>query len=287
METVPKIWIFAFALPLATVGQTVSVAPVEDDVVLGRLKRIEKDNNARRQTLEAIFREADCGDPALISHNVRGTSAPNLICELKGEATEEIIVVSAHFDKVRAGAGAVDNWSGASLLPSLFEALSKRKTAKYTFLFIGFTDEEAGLVGSRAWVKDHKKTMLKNVRAVINIDSVAVGPLYVWHSQANPELEQYALRVARALKMSLTAMSADQVGASDTLPFRENKVPIIDFHALDNKTFPILHTIDDQLSVIKLDEYKSTYRFLTLYLAFLDQTLLPKASAEPKTEPPR
>lgn len=259
------------------VGQAVSVSLVEDDVVIARLKRLEQDNKERRRTLEALFQEAGCTAPALSSHKVRTATAPNLVCELKGEAGAPIIVVSAHFDKVRAGAGAIDNWSGASMLPSFYQALAQGRGVKHTFLFLAFTDEEQGLIGSRAWVRDHKKTLLKDVRAVVNIDSIGAGPLYLWHSQANPELEQQALRLSRALKIPLSGMNVDKVGQSDSLPFRDNKAATIDFHSLDNNTFPILHTIDDQLSAMKLDEYKSTYRFLTFYLAFLDQSLRPKS----------
>jgi Iap family predicted aminopeptidase len=271
------IFLFSLAAQLIAMGQSLSVSVVEDDVVAARLKHIEKDNNERRRTLEALFQETGCVEPALTSHKVRSAGSPNLICELKGESGQPIILVSAHFDKVRAGAGAIDNWSGASMLASLYQALANGKKIKHTFLFIAFTDEEKGLVGSRAWVKDHKKTLLKDVRAVVNIDSVGAGPLYVWHSQANPELEQHALRVSQALKFPLSGMSLDKVGQSDSLPFRDNKVPTIDFHSLDNETIQILHTIDDQLSAMKLDDYKSTYRFLAFYLTFLDQSLGPKA----------
>ena len=46
-----------------------------------------------------------------------------------------------HFDHVSAGDGVVDNWSGASFLPSLYPAV-KNEPPKHTYIFIGFTDEE-------------------------------------------------------------------------------------------------------------------------------------------------
>ena len=37
---------------------------------------------------------------------------------------ERVIVLTSHNDKVDVGDGVVDNWSGASLLPSLFQSLA-------------------------------------------------------------------------------------------------------------------------------------------------------------------
>ena len=44
------------------------------------------------------------------------------------------------------GEGVVDNWNGASLLPSLFESLESQ-ALRHTFRFIGFAEEETGLSG--------------------------------------------------------------------------------------------------------------------------------------------
>jgi Zn-dependent M28 family amino/carboxypeptidase len=53
---------------------------------------------------------------------VKGSKLPNVICLLPG-TSDKVIVVGAHFDRVSEGDGVVDNGSGASLLPSLHEAV--------------------------------------------------------------------------------------------------------------------------------------------------------------------
>lgn len=63
----------------------------------------------------------------------------------------ETIVVGAHFDHISAGSGVVDNWSGASLLPSLVQSLNNAPR-HHTFVFIGFAGEEQGLIGSDYYV---------------------------------------------------------------------------------------------------------------------------------------
>jgi Zn-dependent M28 family amino/carboxypeptidase len=231
--------------------------------------------------LKSLFEGAGCAGDLLEDQKARGSKLMNLVCSLPGSPEAKFILVTAHYDKVRAGAGAIDNWTGASLLPSLYETLALGTDRKHTFLFIGFTDEEAGLVGSRAWMAANRKAYAGRITAVVNIDSVASGPLplYVWTSRAAPALTRPAFAVGKALGIEIATMNADRVGDSDSTPFREHKIPTIDFHSLNNLTLPILHTIDDQLSRVNEDAYKSTYRFLAGYLQFIDAYLAKQAPA--------
>ena len=96
--------------------------------------------------LEELFNSVNCVGDQIQRQTIKYSNSPNLICILPGE-TSSVIVVGAHFDNEGSGSGVVDNWSGASLLPSIYQSLAK-KQRKHTFRFIGFTDEEVGLVGS-------------------------------------------------------------------------------------------------------------------------------------------
>jgi hypothetical protein len=69
-----------------------------------------------------MFAEADCNDHHLSEQPVKGSKLPNLICLLPG-SSGRVIIVGGHFDRVSEGDGVVDNWSGAPLLPSLYEAV--------------------------------------------------------------------------------------------------------------------------------------------------------------------
>lgn len=270
-------WLMLLGVPL--LAQQLQVATIPYETVVGRLQRIERgDNEARLAGLRTLFSEAGC---EVEEQKAKGSKLPNVVCGLGADADADFILVTAHFDKVRAGAGAIDNWTGASLLPSLYKSLRHGTALRHRFLFIGFTDEEAGLVGARAWVGANRKTLLKHVRAVVNVDSVAAGPLplYLWASRADPELGRMALEIAAAVKIPVQGMNVEKVGTSDTAPFRDAKVPTIDFHGLTNATWPILHTIDDQLSKVDIDAYKATYRFLAIYLKYLDENLAPTGSA--------
>ena len=90
-----------------------------------------------------MFAEAGCDDGHISEQAVKGSKVPNVMCILPG-TTDKVIVVGAHFDYVRAGDGVVDNWSGASLLPSIYEAITIEPL--FAFFAKGGTDT-AGSAG--------------------------------------------------------------------------------------------------------------------------------------------
>ena len=260
-------------------AQTLHFETIPEATVTSRLQRTALTNPERRTLLHTLFDEAGCREPDLEDQKAKGSKLPNIVCTLGGESSDDIILVTAHYDKVAAGAGAIDNWTGASLLPSLFEGMSLTQGRRHRLVFIGFTDEEAGLAGSRAWVDAHKKTIIGNIRAVVNIDSVAAGPLplYVWATRADPDLAKAAYRLGAALKIPIAGMSADAVGDSDSTPFRMRKVPVIDFHSLNDGNIGLLHSKEDQMTAVNMDSYRSTYRFLAAYITYIDGLLAIKA----------
>ena len=122
-----------------------------------------------------MFLEAGC-EKGFSEDHILSSKLPNLVCVLPG-SSPQTIVVSAHFDNRGPVEGAIDNWSGASLLPSLFESL-RGSQHRYTFEFIGFTDEEKGLIGSRDFVNHLSKEQRANVLLDVNIDCVGLaGPV--------------------------------------------------------------------------------------------------------------
>ena len=100
-----------------------------------------------------------------MSQKVDGSGLPNLVCTLPG-TEDSVIIVGAHFDCVDLGEGVVDNWSGASLLPSLYEGV-RDLPRRHKFVFIGFTDEEKGLVGSESYARRLPREDRAKVRAMV------------------------------------------------------------------------------------------------------------------------
>jgi putative aminopeptidase FrvX len=241
-----------------------------------RLNRVTDKNPEREQVLRELFEKAGCAQEQLVEQRVKGSRTPNVICTLKG-TEENSIVVGAHYDKVSNGDGVVDNWSGASLLPSLYQGL-KSKARRLTFVFVGFTDEERGLVGSRFFVKELSAEDKSKIRAMVNIDSLGLSDTKVWVARADKALVEAAGAVAHAVKLPVAAVNVDKVGESDSRPFLDNRIPVIDFHSVTQETLPILHSTRDAISAIRLPEYENTYALLVAYLAYLDLTM--KAGGE-------
>jgi Zn-dependent M28 family amino/carboxypeptidase len=180
--------------------------------------------------------------------------------------------VGAHFDRASEGDGVVDNWSGASLLPSLYEAI-KIEPRKHTFIFIGFTDEEPGEVGSRFYVQQMNKQEVAATDAMVNMDTLGLTSSEVWPSHSDKRLTGALFYIAKQLNLPLTGVDIERVGSSDAEQFAERKIPRITIHSLTQETWNarILHTSKDKISAMRLGDYYQTYRLLAAYLAFLDQ----------------
>ena len=241
---------------------------VNSQVVEQRLKSYKGNDNEREATVRNLFQSAGCPEEKLAEQPVKGLKQANVICMLPG-STDSVIVVGAHFDHVDAGDGVIDNWSGASMLPSLYQAL-KTEGRRHTFIFVAFAGEEKGLVGSRFYVSGLTPEQVKKIDAMVNIDTLALGPTEVWVSRSDEKLVRGLNGMAVALKLPLSGVNVDGVGQSDEESFVNRKVPTITIHSLTKETLRVLHSSKDNYSAVHFDDYYKTYRLLSGYLVLLD-----------------
>jgi Zn-dependent M28 family amino/carboxypeptidase len=270
---------FLLAGSLTCAADTFRFATVAQAVVEARLGRYGGDDRTRETTLKQMFLEAGC-DRNLSEQAVKGSKLPNLICVQPGNA-DKVIIVGAHFDHIPAGDGVVDNWSGASLLPSLYQAL-KTEPHKHTYVFIGFTDEEQGEVGSHFYARQMTKEQVAATDAMVNMDTLGLAPTAVWVSHSDKRLTAMLVYLGKQLHLPVAGVSVDQVGSTDSVQFSERQIPSITIHSLTQEAWDarIIHTSKDKLSAIRLDDYYQTYRLLAAYLVLLDEALgSPSASS--------
>jgi Zn-dependent M28 family amino/carboxypeptidase len=257
----------------STSAQTTRYAPVTREAVEARLGKYAGNDQQREATLKQLFSEAGCDEQHLSEQPVKGSKLPNVVCTLPGD-TDKVILVGAHFDHVSLGDGVVDNWSGASLLPSLYQAV-KVAPRTHTYTFVGFTDEEKGEIGSHFYAQKMSKQQVAATDAMVNMDTLGLAPTEVWASHSDKRLTSALLYVGGLLNIPVTGVNVEQIGSTDSEQFATRKIPSITIHSLTQRTWSegILHTAKDKLSAMQLNDYYQTYRLLSAYLAFLDQAL--------------
>jgi Peptidase family M28 len=246
-----------------------------------RLKSFARDNQLREDIIREWFAQSGCVKANLSEQPVRFGLPPNVICVLPGE-TQEMIVVGAHTDKVtRAGDGVVDNWSAASLLPSLWFSLSAARR-HHTFVFVGFTAEERGMVGSEYYVDHLTPEARAQIEGMVNMDSLGLTPTKVWATHADQPLLDALASVAMASKLPVSAVNVDKIGTTDSESFARYHIPRITLHSITQETMRVLHSPDDKLAAIKMDDYYDSYKLIAEYLAYLDETLKPPSAPKPE-----
>ncbi len=270
----PFLIVFLIALNLAA-QSSITVTLVKPEVLAKDVETFPLFNPDRQIHMRKLFEEAKCPEIHEVPLGKKPTPA-TIVCIWPGEKPEAI-VVGAHFDKVKAGEGKIDNATGSVLLPHFMRALHS-SPKQHTYIYCAFADEELGLLGSKALVKKgipgrEKDLFIEGVKAMVNVDSVATGNTSVALSASDQWLAAVAKSMAQALKLPLDFVNLHQVGMSDSASFATKGVPVIEFHSLDNDTFPILHTDRDTIAEFKADPYKDTYRLIAFFLAHLDTAI--------------
>ena len=191
---------------------------LEQEVIASRLKDMPASDDQREAKLRELFLAAGCDKADLQEQVVKHAKNPNVLCVMPGNS-DRLIIVGAHFDHAERGTGAVDNWTGAALLPSLLQSLSQEKR-KHTFVFIGFTAEEHGCVGSQFYVNALSANERAKVDAMVNMDTLGLANTEVWQSHADAGLVKIAAVLSQTMHLPLTAVDIDRVGTTDSESFR-------------------------------------------------------------------
>jgi aminopeptidase YwaD len=156
-----------------------------------------------------------------------GRRERNVIADIPGRAHDHV-VVSAHYDSVWHGPGAIDNATGIEGVKRVAERLLEQDLERGV-RFVGFAAEEIKLTGSRYYVDEAAlRGELDDVAGVVNLDCIGRGEkLNVLASPA--ALLGRGIEAARALglleRYELTTGPA--TGGVDSHWFAERKVPAL------------------------------------------------------------
>jgi aminopeptidase YwaD len=170
-------------------------------------------------------------------------SGTNIVGYINNNAAYTAII-GAHYDHLGYGEdgnsrsvdgvkmihnGADDNASGVAAMLALAGKLKQAQYKKYNYLFIAFSAEELGLLGSKAFVKE--KDFNKNKAAyMLNMDMVGrLGPdrkLTVGGIGTSPVWSSVMTSVPSNFKIS---KDSSGVGPSDHSSFYNDSIPVLFF----------------------------------------------------------
>ena len=175
-----------------------------------------------------------------------GVATQNVVALVPGRdpaLSGEYVVIGAHFDHLgRSPAnsldpeerdairnGADDNASGTAALLELAKQLAARP-ARRSVLFVHFSGEELGLLGSQ-WFVEHSPVALDSVSAMVNFDMIGRlrgDRLIVYGTGTATELPALldSANVAPRLRLSTVP---DGFGPSDHASFYAKGVPVLHF----------------------------------------------------------
>ncbi|MBI4539126.1 MAG: M20/M25/M40 family metallo-hydrolase [Gemmatimonadetes bacterium] len=156
--------------------------------------------------------------------------AYNTLGELPGtDKAGEYVMIGAHLDSWHPGTGATDNGAGSIVMLEAIRilkalGLSPRRTIRIAL----WSGEEQGLMGSRAWVEQHKE-LWPRISAYLNVDNGTGRLRGIW-AQSNPKVIPIFEQILWPFKdLGVVAVKAGDTGGTDHLSFDRVGVPGFNF----------------------------------------------------------
>jgi Zn-dependent M28 family amino/carboxypeptidase len=190
---------------------------------------------------------------------VRGTAEP-----------DSLLVLCAHYDHLGSLGrntyfpGANDNASGVAMLLELARAIAK-KPLRYSVLFVAFSGEEAGLLGS-SFMSENPPVPLSNIRFLFNLDLLGFGEkgATVVNATLHPK-EFTRLQEINATCHCLPEIKERGKAAnSDHYPFSEKGVPAFFMYLMGGPGF--YHDIDDKPKTLSLKGFRGTFQLIMEFM---------------------
>lgn len=162
------------------------------------------------------------------------------------QLTEESVVIGAHYDHLGTGwpdvrtgnqgkihYGADDNASGVAVMLELAREAASKWQPERSIVFIAFTGEESGLLGSKYYINHMKDYPAEKITAMLNLDTVGrLGehPVTILGAGSAQELVHVFRGAGFVTGVPVNAV-LDDFGSSDQAAFIEAGIPAVQFFA--------------------------------------------------------
>jgi len=171
------------------------------------------------------------------------------------------VVIAAHFDAVPGSPGANDNATGVAYVLALARYLSQIECRSHDVLFVGFDQEEIGLVGSDAYAA-HLVDTAEDVLAVHTIDQMGWdedGDRAIELERADPGLYELYEAASTTLPVPVPLQSTN-TGFTDHVSFRDYGFEAIGLteEFVGGDTTPHYHLPSDTYDTVNIDYLVST-----------------------------
>ena len=182
----------------------------------------------------------------------------NVVAELPGKK-DEWIALTAHYDTTALSHGAYDNMSGCVGLLGVLEAL-KGKELNYGLRLIFCGSEERGLLGSKAWVRDHEAE-LEKLALNVNLDMIGTWlGKFIAKVSAEERLAGYISYLGAELGFPIRPSVG--VYSSDSTPFADKGVPALSFARLASGNAAPIHCRYDLQEVLSMEQLQKDIDFI-------------------------
>ncbi len=186
----------------------------------------------------------------------------NVVMDIPGE-TDEVIVLTAHYDTVPTSIGVYDNMSGSIGIFGVADYFAKNPH-RYGLRFVWCGSEERGLLGSKAYCAAHKEELEK---VVLNVNLDMIGSImgnFIAVCSCEDKMVHFIEYLSGIEGFGLKARQ--DVYASDSTPFADNGVPSLSFARIAPNHTVSIHNRYDTIDVMKAENMAKDVDFITTFV---------------------
>ncbi|OBT09045.1 peptidase M28 [Shewanella sp. UCD-FRSSP16_17] len=222
----------------------------------------------------------------LTSKNLGVATSYNVIAEVTGSSKpEEIVLIGAHLDSWDEGTGAIDDGAGVAIVTAAAKLIQDlpQKPAR-TIRVVLYAAEEVGLVGGKAYVKQHSDELEKHYIAAES--DFGAGRIYQIDFNVNPNVFEQVQLEHQSMTINGVKLGNNKAsGGPDVSMMPGLGVPVASLRQDGTDYFDYHHTPNDTLDKIDpkaLAQNVAAYAQFAYIMAQSELDLRPLAKKEPK-----
>ena len=197
----------------------------------------------------------------------------NVIGYVEGERKDSLMVFTAHYDHLGMMGentyfpGANDNASGVAFLLNLVKHVAVKKP-KYSTVFIAFSGEEIGLIGSQ-YFTEHPLFPLSSIKFLINFDLAGTGDdgIQVVNGKKYQSKFDLLTKINKEKNLLPQVKIRGEACNSDHCMFNSKGVPCFYIYTLGG--IQAYHDINDKPETLPLTEFADYFTLVTEFVGKL------------------